>query len=489
MERRLPSHPLMEKLLPETHGVMVYQEDVIRVAHTLAGMSATQSDILRRGMSGKHRSAEDLNRLREVFLSGCEANGVDSGSALEIWRQLSSFSGYSFCKAHSASFATLSYQVAWLKAYYPAEFMAAVISNGGGFYGMRTYLSECERLGLAIRLPDVNCSQAVYTAEASQPGQPGDSIRVGLGAIKGLRSELILRIPAERERRGPYDSLPGFVRRVRPNEAELEALILCGALDSLGLPRPQLLRLARASHGGEKTAAASQSARIFAASEDQQSYSGLLDRACSGYSAAQLDELEQLYFGILISRHPLRDYESLLRGEGFIKAVDIARYTGRRVRLLGRLIAAKRVNMTGRKAGRDTLPLLAGDYDEPEQDRFGGQQEEEERIGTGQDLGLVGPSGPSGAGRQYNNYYDAAPRAMEFMSMEDLSGTFEVTLFPDVYNLFAPLTREPGPFVVEGVVDEQFGVCSLTASRLQLLSDFLRARGSGGLRSADSVAV
>src|SRR5690606_2049914 len=100
--------------------------------------------------------------------SGCEARGLDTASALEIWRQLASFSGYSFCKAHSASFATLSYQVAWLKAHYPAQFMAAVLDNGGGFYGARAYISECERLGIAILPPDINHSGQAYRAEREE---------------------------------------------------------------------------------------------------------------------------------------------------------------------------------------------------------------------------------------------------------------------------------------------------------------------------------
>jgi len=134
---RQPSHPLMLKLLPETRGVMIYQEDVIRVAHELAGLSLAEADLLRRAMSGKLRSMNRMNDVREQFIAGCEANGVDTASALTIWRQIASFSGYSFCKAHSAAFASLSWKVAYLKAHYPAEYMAAVLSHSGGFYGQR----------------------------------------------------------------------------------------------------------------------------------------------------------------------------------------------------------------------------------------------------------------------------------------------------------------------------------------------------------------
>jgi len=135
-------HPKLAEVLRETHGVMIYQEDVLRVAHALAGLSLGQADTLRRSMSGKLRSPEAMAKVRGGFIAGCETHGVGRDIAEETWRQIESFAGYAFCKAHSASYALLSLQVAYLKAHHPAEFMAAVISNQGGFYATAAYISS-----------------------------------------------------------------------------------------------------------------------------------------------------------------------------------------------------------------------------------------------------------------------------------------------------------------------------------------------------------
>ena len=134
--------PAMEDVLGETYGVMIYQEDVIKVAHHVAGLSLEEADLLRRAMSGKMRSHSAMEKIIEKYFLSCKDKGLTDKQAKELWRQIESFAGYSFCKAHSASFALLSYQVAFLKAHYPAEFMASVLSNGGGFYSAAVYVWE-----------------------------------------------------------------------------------------------------------------------------------------------------------------------------------------------------------------------------------------------------------------------------------------------------------------------------------------------------------
>lgn len=459
LPRVLPSHPLLERILPETHGVMVYQEDVIRVAHAVAGLSPAQADILRRSMSGKLRGPEVMNQLREGFLAGCEKQGVDSASALEIWRQLSSFSGYSFCKAHSASFATLSYQVAWLKAHHPAEFMAAVISNGGGFYGPRAYLSECERLGLRILPPDVNHSNAEYTAD-------GAGIRVGLMVIKGLRSQLVARLVEQRGRGGPYLSVEDLIQRTGPSKPELEALILCGALDSLGRPRPELMWEAKLCRGGPGAASLQTFRPLLSAGQEACSTQTL--PRLDDFTLLQLAALEQEHLGMLVSRHPLSLVGEQPGLRGLVQAVELPHCQGRTVRLLGWCIATKRVDMTRREPPKDLLALQAEHADIPEQ--YGEDEAEddgEERRNTAEDLGIV-RAGGNGRSTPYH-YYDTGVRAMKFMSMEDESGTYEVTLFPKAYAQFAPLTRFSGPFIVSGIVEEQFGVVSVNCTHLARL--------------------
>ena len=151
--------PEMEKYLCETYGVMIYQEDVIKVAHHIAGLSLEEADLLRRAMSGKMRSHHAMQRIVDNFFSSAKEKGLTDYQAKELWRQVESVAGYSFCKAHSASFALLSYQVAFLKAHYPAEFMASVLNNGGGFYSAAVYIQESKRFGLQIKLPSVKESE------------------------------------------------------------------------------------------------------------------------------------------------------------------------------------------------------------------------------------------------------------------------------------------------------------------------------------------
>ncbi len=152
----VPVHPLMGELMRETFGVMVYQEDVIKVAHYFAGLSLAEADVLRRGMSGKYRSRGEFERIREQFFLNCAEKGYEEAVAKEVWRQMESFSGYSFSKAHSGSFAVESYQSLYLKAYFPLEFMVAVINNFGGFYRTEFYVHEARKAGGWMEAPEIN---------------------------------------------------------------------------------------------------------------------------------------------------------------------------------------------------------------------------------------------------------------------------------------------------------------------------------------------
>ena len=462
-----PTHPLMQRLLPETHGVMIYQEDVIKVAHELAGMSLAEADLLRRAMSGKLRGRDAMNEVRDNFIAGCEKNGVAVQSALQIWHQVASFCGYAFCKAHSASFATLSYKVAYLKAHYPAEYMAAVLSHGGGFYGPRAYLSECERLGLRVLPPDVNHSAREYRAESTVDGPAGnghgpDAVRVGLGVVKGVRSALIERIIRERQARGQFRALPEFIRRTRPHLAELQVLVQCGALDSLGMSRPELMWLtdqelrAGLRSGSGAGLPLGEEERL---GEFQQRLKPVLTEP--GPAARARLELEHL--GMTVEGHPLK----LIAGRvnGVVNAADLPRYAGKRVRLLGWCIATKRVDLSRRSEVRDTLALQSAVLDAPV--GHDADLDEDERDNPAADLGII-RQGEKFNGRPAG-HFDTGRRAMKFMSMEDQTGTFEVTLFTKAYMKYAPVTGYAGPFVVGGVVEELYGTCSINADYLQLL--------------------
>ncbi len=330
-------HPKVEKVLKDTFGVMIYQEDVIKVANAIAGMSLGEAEGLRKCMS-KKRDWEDMNNYRERFLSGARANGVTPKTAQEIWRQIESFAGYAFCKAHSASFAIVSYQTAYLKAHYPAQFMAAVLSNRGGFYDACAYVEEARRLGLTILPPHVNHSDSAFTTVASSNASEKGKRRgilVGLSQVKGLTAGTIHSIVKER-RKKPYTSLEGFLSRTTTDAHETESLIRCGALDGLGPSRPNLLWRLKIFYG-DRRHSFSRATGQTAFPKDKRSISL---PPLSEYSLQEklLAELECL--DIAVSAHLLSIYN--IDGKNVTHASEISRLPGRLVTLVGWLVNSKR---------------------------------------------------------------------------------------------------------------------------------------------------
>lgn len=228
-------HPELTRLLADTYGVMVYQEDVIKVCHHFAGMDLAEADLLRRAMSGKYRSSKAFEQVREKFFASCRQNNIEAAVAQELWRQIASFAGYSFSKAHSASFAVESYQSLYLKAHYPVEFYAAVINNFGGFYSTEFYVHAARLHGADVRPPCVQHSATLTTVA-------GNRLWLGLGLIKSLHQRTIDRIVAARRAHGAFTGLNDFLERVQPGLPQLDVLINAGALRFTGLTRAQLRR-------------------------------------------------------------------------------------------------------------------------------------------------------------------------------------------------------------------------------------------------------
>jgi DNA polymerase-3 subunit alpha len=239
-----PVHPLMGELMKETYGVMVYQEDVIKVAHYFAGLSLAEADVLRRGMSGKHRSRAEFERIREAFFVNCAAKGYAESVAREVWRQMESFSGYSFSKAHSASFAVESYQSLYLKTYYPLEFMVAVINNFGGFYRTEFYVHEARRCGAQVEAPEINASDYLTSIR-------GSVVWLGWVHVKGLEKRVIQDLLEARRQGGPFRSWEDFVHRVSLGLEQAVLLIRVGAFRHLGVEKKPLLWEAHARFQGK----------------------------------------------------------------------------------------------------------------------------------------------------------------------------------------------------------------------------------------------
>ncbi|TCD12078.1 DNA polymerase III subunit alpha [Pedobacter frigidisoli] len=224
----------MEERLKDTYGVMVYQEDVIKVCHYFAGLDLADADVLRKAMSGKYRSKLAFEELVSKFFISARKQGHSEELITEVWRQISSFAGYSFSKAHSASFAVESYQSLYLKTYYPKEFMVAVLNNYGGFYTRWVYVHELQKTGAKVHLPCVNHSDDVVNIK-------GNDAYLGFVGVQGLENKFIQGIPNERNLNGPFKDLEQFVKRTQITLEQAILLIRLGALRFTGKDKKTLL--------------------------------------------------------------------------------------------------------------------------------------------------------------------------------------------------------------------------------------------------------
>lgn len=227
-------HPAFKEQLEETYGVMVYQEDVMKIGHHFGGLDLADADVLRRMMSGKYRNKNHLKEIAQKYYDNCKQKGYPEAIAKEVWRQMESFAGYSFNKAHSASFAVESYQSLYLKTYFPLEFMVAVLNNYGGFYSREVYVNEAKKAGGHICLPCVNRSQFNTCIK-------GKDIYLGFDCVLNLENRLAHQIIEERQRNGEYKSLENFLKRTGAGLEQLVILIRCGAFRFLNIGKKELL--------------------------------------------------------------------------------------------------------------------------------------------------------------------------------------------------------------------------------------------------------
>jgi len=333
-------HPLLEPILKETYGVIVYQEQVMRIARDLAGYTLGGADLLRRAMGKK--DPEIMADQRKHFLEGAKAKGIDPKVAEEIFELMEYFAGYGFNKSHSAGYALIAYQTAYLKAHYPKEFMAAnLTSEMGNSDKIVELIEDCQRMGIRILPPDVNESLASFTVVE-------DGIRFGLGAVKNVGLNAIESIVRAREKWGPFKTIYDFCERVdlrAVNRKAIESLIMAGAMDSLEGHRAQLMAaLDKAIDYGQSSRA-------------RQSQMSLLDMVDGkgGFSLTpplpdvpEWPEGEKLakekeMLGFYVSGHPLEKYEHDLRA---FTAQDIEALAesgnGSEVRIGGIIVAVKR---------------------------------------------------------------------------------------------------------------------------------------------------
>lgn len=361
-------HPALAPLLDETFGVILYQEQVLRIANELAGFSLAEADLLRRAMS-HFDPGKKMQELERKFVNEAQArSGIPIETGERIWEMMAAFAGYGFPKAHAASYARIGWRSAWCKEYFPAEFMAAVLANWGGYYSQRVYLSEARRLGLKVRPPHVNYSRHQFTVQKMIDAEDR-ALFMGLGQVKELTQRTIGRIIQY----APFTSLDDFLSRVDPRMQEAEHLAKIGALDGFG-NIPAILN--RLQTGGWQ--------------RDQMSLFSWSDTSGDDWTLQQKVDAQLEVLGASLEAHPL---ELVLdKISGAISSIDAVGKIGRRVTVAG-------VRQTSRRS----------------------------RTAKG-DL-------------------------MLFMTLEDLQGSLDVILFPDVYRSASSFLDSNPPLLITGVME------------------------------------
>ena len=344
-ERRKEAHPTLMEIMPETYGIMVYQEDVLKVANLFAGLDLGEADILRRGMSGKFRSREEFLVVEKKFISNCREKGYPDKLIFEVWDQIAGFAGFAFAKGHSASYAVESYQSLYLKCYFPLEFMVAVLNNGGGFYSTGHYVHEARMNGGTIHPPCINRSENVCNIK-------GRDIFLGFGPIKDLESAVVERLLAERLANGPFVSLDDFMDRVPTGIEQLTILVRVGAFRFTGMSKAALLWRAifKIKMGGTRPIAP----KLFISDPIEIK----LPELRSGWLEDAYDQMELLGF-------PLCNYFDLMDEElqSDLKAADMADHVGGPILIYGLLVHTKfKKTKHGKKVRLSTFIDLDGHY-------------------------------------------------------------------------------------------------------------------------------
>ena len=324
-EKRKEAHPILLEIMPETYGIMVYQEDVMKVANKFADLTLGEADVLRRGMSGKYRSVKEFKAVEDKFISNCRKKGHEDKLIFEVWNQIKSFAGYAFAKGHSASYAVESYQSLFLKCYYPIEFMTAVLNNGGGFYSTEHYIHEAKMCGATIALPCINKSDHANRIKEK-------TIYLGFGYLKNLEHLLVQRFLTERQLYGPFLSLDNFIDRIAISIEQLSVLIRIDAFRFTKKPKTKLLWEATFKLHKTKTQKVEQQVKLFRLQHQN-------------FEIPKLNShwLENVYDEIALLGFTIHNYFSLVT-EAFlphIKAKEMALFTNQNVLLYGQLVATR----------------------------------------------------------------------------------------------------------------------------------------------------
>ena len=397
-------HPDLEPVLADTYGVIVYQEQVMRAAEVMAGLTMAEADLLRKAMGKKIPSV--MAEQRQKFVEGCVRKGHTEGFGTDLFDTISHFAGYGFNKSHAAGYALVAYQTAWLKAHYPAEYMAALLTSSKRDKDRTAvYLNECRTMGIRVLVPDINRSESDFAARDG-------TIPFGLSAIRNVGEGVVELITAERRANGPFDSFKDFVERIDLsvlNKRTIESLVKAGAFDSLGLARKGLFARYDEILDG-------MIARRRAEDMGQYSLFGSDEPAVSNgdieIEQVEWDKMIKLGFekemlGLYVSDHPLFGLEGALRA---------------------------------------MAPVAISALSEQE------------------DRAIVTIAGVVGS---VNRRYTKAGEPILWAQVEDLAASVEVVCFPKVVHEFGPLIREDAILVVRGHVDRGMDDVKVIAQQIR----------------------
>jgi DNA-directed DNA polymerase III PolC len=399
-------HPALKSILGDTRGVCIFQEQVMQISQVAGELSMAEADLIRRA-SAKFSGRSDRERLRGKFLQAAGMMALTEQQREETWMMVEKFAGFGFCKAHAATYADISYRMAYLKTHHPADFLAAMCSAGAGFYHVSAYVEEAKRWGIAVRLPSVNHSRMEYTAEDDADGKR--ALRVGLMQVRGLRVETITAILRTRGEGGAFQSLEDFLRRVPVERDEIESLIKCGAFDEinsdkLAMTRPELLwrwnflqaagKNSHSSvpriHAGQGIVLPGKTETLFAEANATDAIgAALAEMQTPEYTIEQKLKYEREILEVCVSGHPL----DFLPRNGEAWSDELPGLRGKRVTLCGWVVTYR-------------------------------------HVGT-------------------KNY-----RNMMFVTLEDQRGVYEVVLFPDAYDRYGGLVFETRTMRVTGRVEQ-----------------------------------
>jgi DNA-directed DNA polymerase III PolC len=402
------AHDSLKPILGDTLGICIFQEQVMQISQALGSMSLAEADLVRRS-AAKLSGQRERERLRGKFLKAAEQIGLNGAEREETWMMVEKFAGFGFCKAHAATYADISYRMAYLKTHHTVEFLAAMCSAGAGFYHVSAYVEEAKRWGIEVRLPSVNHSRMEYTAETGVDGRR--ALRVGLMQVKGLRLETIMAIVRTQEENGAFRSLEDFLRRVPIERDEIAALIKCGAFDEVGnevraMTRPEMLwrwnllqgkkqrERHRAGFAGSPPPSAPLRARrttdsLFGGTPDEEASEALEGLPAAEYTQEQKLRYEREILEVCVSGHPL----DFLSRNGAVWSDELEKLRGKRVTLCGWVVTYR-------------------------------------HVGT-------------------KNY-----RNMMFVTLEDQRGVYEAVLFPEAYEKYGGVVFETRALRVTGRVEQ-----------------------------------